>query len=71
MEARLANPGSLQLRRRLHNGFTAPAVHVTRNPSTTLALGGRGQATYVIAQDYIDERAMLCELISPSINAIS
>jgi len=53
--------GSLQLRRRLHNGFTASLQYTYSKSIDDSALGGRGQATYVIAQDWLDlsaERAL-------------
>jgi trimeric autotransporter adhesin len=46
--------GSLQLRRRLHNGFTANATYTFSKSIDDSALGGRGQATNVIAQNWLD-----------------
>ncbi|HEX4138288.1 MAG TPA: TonB-dependent receptor [Bryobacteraceae bacterium] len=46
--------GSLQLRRRLHNGFTASATYTYSKSIDDSALGGRGQATNVIAQNWLD-----------------
>ncbi len=53
--------GSLQLRRRLRNGFTASLQYTFSKSIDDSALGGRGQATYVIAQNWLDlgaERAL-------------
>jgi len=46
--------GSLQLRRRLHNGFTATLQYTYSKSLDDSALGGRSQATYVIAQNWLD-----------------
>jgi hypothetical protein len=46
--------GSLQLRRRLHNGFTASATYTYSKSIDDSALGGRGQASNVIAQNWLD-----------------
>lgn len=46
--------GQLQLRRRLHNGFTATLQYTYSKSIDDSALGGRGQATYVIAQNWLD-----------------
>jgi hypothetical protein len=53
--------GSLQLRRRLRSGFTATLQYTYSKSIDDSALGGRGQATYVIAQNWLDlgaERAL-------------
>jgi len=44
--------GQLQLRRRLHNGFTASLQYTYAKAFDNAALGGRGQGTSVIAQDW-------------------
>lgn len=46
--------GSLQLRRRLHNGFTASATYTFSKSIDDSALGGRGTGTNVIAQNWLD-----------------
>jgi hypothetical protein len=46
--------GQLQLRRRLHNGFTASLQYTYSKSIDDSALGGRGQSTYVIAQNWLD-----------------
>jgi trimeric autotransporter adhesin len=46
--------GQLQLRRRPHNGFTASATYTFSKSIDDSALGGRGQATNVIAQNWLD-----------------
>jgi hypothetical protein len=53
--------GSLQLRRRLHNGFLASATYTFSKSIDDSALGGKGQGTNVIAQNWLDlsaERAL-------------
>ncbi len=46
--------GQIQLRRRLHNGFTANLQYTFSKSIDDSALGGRGQATNVIAQNWLD-----------------
>jgi len=46
--------GSLQLRRRLHNGFLASATYTYSKSIDDSALGGRGQGSNVIAQNWLD-----------------
>jgi hypothetical protein len=46
--------GSFQLRRRLHNGFTASATYTYSKSIDDSALGGRNQGTNVIAQNWLD-----------------
>jgi hypothetical protein len=46
--------GSLQLRRRLHNGFLASATYTYSKSIDDSALGGRGQGANVIAQNWLD-----------------
>jgi hypothetical protein len=53
--------GQVQLRRRLHNGFTANLTYTFSKSIDDSALGGRGPASYVIAQNWLDlsaERAL-------------
>ena len=53
--------GSFQLRRRLRNGFTAQAQYTFSKSIDDSALGGQGQASYVVAQNWLDlsaERAL-------------
>ena len=53
--------GSLQLRRRLRSGFTGTLQYTYSKSIDDSALGGRGQPTYVIAQNWLDlgaERAL-------------
>jgi hypothetical protein len=53
--------GNVQLRRRLHNGFTATLVYTYAKSIDDAALGGRGQGTAVVAQNWLDlsaERAL-------------
>ena len=53
--------GSLQLRRRLHNGITAALQYTYSKSIDDSALGGRNQATYLTAQNWLDlgaERAL-------------
>ncbi len=49
--------GQLQLRRRLHNGFTATATYTYAKAIDDSSLGGRGQGTTFIAQNWLDLRA--------------
>ena len=46
--------GQIELRRRLHNGFTATAEYTFAKAIDDGALGGRGQAANVIAQNWLD-----------------
>ena len=46
--------GQLQLRRRLHNGLTATLTYTYAKAIDDAALGGRGQGTSVIAQNWLD-----------------
>jgi hypothetical protein len=46
--------GQLQLRRRLHNGLTASLQYTYSKSIDDSALGGRGQGSYVIAQNWLD-----------------
>jgi hypothetical protein len=46
--------GTLQLRRRFHNGFSASAAYTYSKSIDDAALGGRGQGTAVIAQNWLD-----------------
>jgi trimeric autotransporter adhesin len=46
--------GQLQVRRRLHNGFTATALYTLSKSIDDSALGGKGQAGNVIAQNWLD-----------------
>ncbi|HEX4277261.1 MAG TPA: TonB-dependent receptor, partial [Bryobacteraceae bacterium] len=46
--------GQLQLRRRLHNGFTATLDYTFSKSIDDSALGGRGSATNVVAQNWLD-----------------
>jgi hypothetical protein len=46
--------GQIQLRRRLHNGFTANLQYTFSKSIDDSALGGRGQAGNVIAQNWLD-----------------
>jgi len=53
--------GQVQLRRRLHSGLTATLEYTYAKAIDDSALGGRGTATYVIAQNWLDlsaERAL-------------
>jgi hypothetical protein len=53
--------GSVQLRRRLHNGITASAQYTLSKSIDDAALGGRGQSVSVLAQNWLDlsaERAL-------------
>ena len=49
--------GQVQLRRRLHNGFTANVQYTFSKAIDDSALGGRGQGGSVIAQNWLDLRA--------------
>jgi trimeric autotransporter adhesin len=44
----------IQLRRRLHNGFTAQLQYTYAKAIDDSALGGRGQATTLVAQNWLD-----------------
>jgi trimeric autotransporter adhesin len=46
--------GQLQLRRRLHNGLTATAQYTYAKSYDNAALGGKGQGSNVIAQNWLD-----------------
>ena len=46
--------GQVQLRRRLHNGFTASATYTFAKAIDDAALGGRGQGGSVIAQNWLN-----------------
>jgi len=46
--------GQLQLRRRLRNGFTANLLYTFSKSIDDSALGGRGQGTYLTAQNWLD-----------------
>ena len=46
--------GSLQLRRRFHNGFQASATYTWSKSIDDAALGGRGQGGAVTAQNWLD-----------------
>ncbi len=46
--------GQFQLRRRLHNGLTSTAQYTYSKSYDNAALGGRGQGTSVIAQNWLD-----------------
>lgn len=53
--------GTFQLRRRLHNGVTASAQYTYSKSIDDASLGGRGQGSGVIAQNWLDlsaERAL-------------
>jgi hypothetical protein len=49
--------GQVQLRRRLHNGFTASLQYTFAKAIDNAALGGRGQGSQVIAQNWLDLNA--------------
>ncbi len=49
--------GQIQLRRRLRSGFTATLQYTYSKSIDDAALGGRGQGTPVIAQDWLDLEA--------------
>jgi outer membrane receptor protein involved in Fe transport len=49
--------GQIQLRRRLHSGFTASLQYTYSKSIDDSALGGRGQSGSVIAQNWLDLRA--------------
>jgi hypothetical protein len=46
--------GTIQVRRRLHNGFTASVQYVYSKSIDDAALGGQGQGRAVIAQNWLD-----------------
>src|ERR1017187_9261954 len=46
--------GQMQLRRRLHNGLTASAQYTYSHSYDDAALGGRGQGSSVIAQNWLN-----------------
>ena len=46
--------GQIQLRRRLHNGLTATVQYIYSKSFDNAALGGRGQGSSVIAQNWLD-----------------
>jgi len=46
--------GQLQLRRRLHNGLTASLQYVYSKSIDDSSLGGRGQGTSLVAQNWLD-----------------
>jgi outer membrane biosynthesis protein TonB len=46
--------GNVQIRRRLHNGMTATVQYTYSKAIDDAALGGRGQGTAVIAQNWLD-----------------
>jgi hypothetical protein len=46
--------GTLQVRRRLHNGFTATAQYSYSKAIDDASLGGRGQGVILIAQNWLD-----------------
>jgi hypothetical protein len=46
--------GQFQLRRRLHNGFTATLQYTLSKSIDDASLGGRGQGTAVIAQNWLN-----------------
>jgi hypothetical protein len=46
--------GLVQLRRRLHNGFTASLLYTFAKAIDNAALGGRGQGSQVIAQNWLN-----------------
>jgi hypothetical protein len=46
--------GQFQLRRRLHNGIAASAQYIFSKAIDDAALGGRGQSTALIAQNWLD-----------------
>ena len=48
--------GQLQLRRRMHNGMTASVLYVYSHSIDDAMLGGRGQGTQLIAQDWLNLR---------------
>src|SRR5947209_5607035 len=49
--------GQFQVRRRLHNGFTASVQYTFAKALDDAALGGKGQGPPVIAQNWLDLRA--------------
>jgi hypothetical protein len=46
--------GQLQLRRRLHNGFTASATYTFAKAIDDASLGGRGQGNLFVAQNWLN-----------------
>jgi hypothetical protein len=48
--------GQVQLRRRLHNGFTATATYTYAKAIDDASLGGRGQGTIFVAQNWLNLR---------------
>ena len=46
--------GSVQVRRRLHNGFTSTVQYTFSKSIDDSALGGRGQGSSVVAQDWLN-----------------
>ena len=46
--------GQLQLRRRLHNGFTATATYTYAKAIDDSSLGGRGQGALFVAQNWLN-----------------
>jgi hypothetical protein len=46
--------GTFQLRRRLHSGFTASAAYTFAKAIDDASLGGRGQGSTVVAQNWLD-----------------
>jgi hypothetical protein len=46
--------GQIQLRRRLHNGFTASAQYVYSKSLDDAALGGQGQGRLLVAQNWLN-----------------
>jgi len=53
----IRNAGTIQLRRRLRSGFTASLQYTLSKSMDDAALGGRGQGTALIAQNWLDLRA--------------
>ncbi len=48
--------GQIQLRRRLHNGITASVLYVYSKSIDDAALGGQGQGTLFVAQNWLNLR---------------
>ncbi|MGA3187850.1 MAG: carboxypeptidase regulatory-like domain-containing protein [Bryobacteraceae bacterium] len=46
--------GQMQVRRRLHNGITASVLYVYSKSIDDAALGGRGQGSLAVAQNWLD-----------------
>jgi hypothetical protein len=46
--------GQIQLRRRLHNGFTSTVQYVYSKSIDDASLGGRGQGAALVAQNWLD-----------------